>query len=209
MQITYLGHSCYLLRGDNAVTVLTDPYSGVGYEMPENITADIVTVSHGHFDHCFTDGVKAKSIVRTAGKSVVEGIEIFGYETSHDEVGGAKRGKNIVFKFQLDGVTVCHLGDIGEPCSEELVNKLGAVDVLMIPVGGNYTVDAKGAKAYIDVISPKVALLMHYRPKDGAIDIADEASVLRDFENCTVQKNGVLDFNESTKGIILMERVCV
>lgn len=184
MYIQYLGHSCFFFRFDNGATLVTDPYTKVGYELPNGIQADIVTVSHGHFDHNCISAINGNPVVvDRAGKYSINGVGINGILTSHDEKNGALRGANVVFTFAADGLTFCHLGDIGEPCTNALIEKIGKIDVLLIPVGGTYTIDALQAKEYVRKLAPKAAIPMHYRPKDGTIDITDEKPFLTLFKD--------------------------
>ena len=170
MKIRYLGHSCFEFTMGNEVKVVTDPYTKVGYELVAGLTADVVTVSHSHFDHNYTQAVDCKLVLTDAGAQSIQGIEFLGVNSYHDSKRGALRGKNVIFKMKLDGITVCHMGDIGEECTKEMVEKIGKIDVLLIPVGGTYTVDALGAKKYADALQPKVIIPMHYKPEDGALD---------------------------------------
>ncbi len=209
MKIRYLGHSCYEITANSGVKIITDPYTGVGYELPSGLTSDILTVSHGHFDHAYTQAVAAKRIFDKSGEYSVEDIRIRGVDCFHDPEQGALRGKNVIFVMEVDGITLCHMGDIGEECSSALVEKIGKVDVLLVPVGGTYTVDAVGAKRYVDEIAPKVVIPMHYRPADGSLDITDAKPFLSLFakENITCVYEGEALLDEATKGIIYMERV--
>lgn len=184
MIIEYYGHSCFRILSKNGTSLVTDPYTGVGYELPSGLQAEIVTVSHHHFDH---DNVAAIKGVRT----VVEGVKTFEYfditlrgiDSYHDECGGNKRGKNTVFVITVDGLNVCHLGDIGEEITPSLADKIGKVDVLLLPVGGTYTIDANQALAYVDKIQPKIAIPMHFRPEDGRIDVEGLEAFLRLYKN--------------------------
>ena len=212
MKITYLGHSCFRLNSKQGTAIVTDPYTRVGYELLPNITANAVTVSHGHFDHNYVESVQAKQIISTLGMHTVNEIDIVGVPAWHDPKQGALRGSNIVYLMQIDGMTVCHLGDLGEPCSAEILERIRRVDVLLIPVGGTYTVDAAQAKEYVDKIAPKVIIPMHYRPSDGALDITDCTPFLKLFNEGNVQmvKNGEVellidDLTENMR-IIYMER---
>ncbi len=207
MKIRYLGHSCFELLTNSGVRILTDPYRGVGYELPEGVQADIVTVSHGHFDHSYTQGVQAKTVLTTTEKQTLFGVEIEGIESYHDDAKGTLRGKNILYKITADGLTLCHMGDIGEPCSKALLAKIGKVDILFAPVGGNYTVDAVGAKAYIEGICPKAVVPMHYRPADGSLDIAGIQPFLRLFPEAVRLPEGEMEVDTATQGIYYMERV--
>lgn len=171
MKIEYLGHSCFKITTKNGRTVLTDPYTGVGYELPQPLTAEFVTVSHEHFDHNYTNAIHYKQVIKTLSGVKQKDLEITGIKTFHDNCGGKLRGENTVYLIKADGICVCHLGDIGENCELALIERLEAPDVLLVPVGGTYTIDAVGAKAYISALKPKIAILMHYKPSDGKIDI--------------------------------------
>ncbi len=172
MKIKYLGHSCFLLTESTGTAIVTDPYDGsIGYSMPA-VTADAVTVSHRHYDH---DNIKAVSgnpvILDKEQGYELPGVVINAINSSHDDAGGALRGENVIFKFRMDGLDVCHLGDLGEECSPELIEAILPVNVLLIPVGGNYTIDAKMAKEYVDRLMPDVVIPMHYRTKGCELDI--------------------------------------
>jgi L-ascorbate metabolism protein UlaG (beta-lactamase superfamily) len=167
MKVKWLGHACFLLTSEAGVRIVTDPYTpgafGLGYHPPAE-TADIVTVSHDHADHNNTAAVKGKpEVVRGVGVHKVKGVEIKGISTSHDEASGSQRGPNTVFCFTLDGVRVCHLGDLGHDLAAGSLAEIGPVDVLMIPVGGNFTIDANAASRVADRIAPKVVIPMHFQ----------------------------------------------
>ena len=167
MRLKWLGHACFLLTLNDGTRILTDPFDEkVGYEVP-SVEADIVTCSHGHYDHAHTGVVKGDFFtVREPGTYNKNGIEILGVSTFHDEEGGAKRGANTVFKFMVDGVAVCHCGDLGHVLSDEQINRLGKVDVLLVPVGGVYTLDAAGAAEVVKQLKPSVTVPMHYKTPD-------------------------------------------
>ncbi len=214
MKIQYLGHSCFKLTESTGTTVVVDPYKGIGYELPKGLTADAVTVSHGHYDHNNVSAIggSPKRIDRE-GFYELPGVEITGVESYHDDEGGAARGKNVIFKFRMDGLEICHLGDIGEKCSSELLELLLPVNILLIPVGGNYTIDAELAKEYVDRIMPEIVIPMHYKTRNSNVDIEKAQSFLDMFddEDVDVCHKDVLEFNrddladENTK-VILMER---
>ena len=210
MKIEYLGHSCFRLTTKTGRTIVTDPYEGVGYDLPEILRADILTVSHGHFDHNNVSAVKDPLVIAKEPKTYTfDGITVEGIECYHDPEQGNLRGKNVIYKITADGTTVCHLGDLGEPYNATLVEKIGQCDVLLLPIGGTYTVDAHGAKAYADAISPKTVIPMHFRPVDGSLDIADETEFLALYpsEQITRIKNGCIDLPKMcTTKIIFMER---
>lgn len=208
MKIQYLGHSSFLLASSDGLTIVTDPYSPeVGFRMPE-IEADVVTVSHHHFDHDYVKAVGGNPrVIDGAGSYDVKGVHIEGVSSFHDEVGGKKRGANTIFKFSMDGMTVCHFGDIGEPYSKELIEKIRPADVILIPVGGNYTINAKTAKDYVNGVDPKVVIPMHYRVKGGKIDIGNLEQFTDLFDN--VVDDGVSQVALSAEGLNDKTRIIV
>ena len=213
MKIQYLGHSCFYLESSAGVSVLTDPYTKVGYELPRGLQADIVLTSHGHFDHNYVQAVSTDCIVKELGATERFGMQIIGIDSFHDPLMGGLRGKNLIFKLDIDGITVCHLGDLGEPCSAELLEKIGKVDVLLIPVGGTYTIDATQAYEYAQKIAPKVVIPMHYKLQDGALDITSADEFLSFYDEKQIKRivNGAVElslenFTEETL-ILYMERV--
>lgn len=179
MKISWLGHSCFKIEDDSGTVIVTDPFDeSVNYPPPQ-IRADVVAVSHDHHDHNNTKALKGNPpVVRGPGKKAAAGIEFEGIATYHDERGGKLRGKNTIFCFEMDGVRVCHLGDLGHQLGEEEVAALGKVDVLMIPVGGTFTLDGEGAKKVAGQIKPKIAIPMHFKttpvPKSFGIYPADD-----------------------------------
>ena len=163
MKISWLGHSCFKIESDGGKIIVTDPFDeAVGYPLPK-AKADVVTVSHDHHDHNHVAAIGGNpAVVRGPGKKAAAGIEFEGIASYHDDRGGKRRGKNTIFSFEMDGIRVCHLGDLGHLLSEEDAAALGDVDVLMIPVGGVYTLDAGGAKKVVGQIRPKVVIPMHF-----------------------------------------------
>ena len=197
MKIMYLGHSCFCLENEKGVKLITDPFTRVGYELPSGLQADIVTVSHGHFDHNYTQAVGgAPAILGQEGEYEVCGVKIVAKSTWHDPKQGALRGGNLIFKFEMDGMTVCHFGDLGESYSEKIAEILKGADIWLIPVGGTYTIDANQAKEYMEKLAPKAVIPMHYRPKDGALDIAPIQTFLD-----LVDKNAVLSYPKGESSI--------
>jgi L-ascorbate metabolism protein UlaG (beta-lactamase superfamily) len=163
MDITWLGHSCFRLKGSHA-TVITDPYSaGLGYSLGKP-TARIVTVSHEHPGHCYVDGVGGQPrVVSRPGEYEISDVLIIGIATFHDGEGGKKRGKNIVYLMEIDEVAVCHLGDLGHVLTNEQIEDIGNVDVLLLPVGGVSTINAPMAAEVVRQLEPKVIIPMHYK----------------------------------------------
>lgn len=190
MIIEYLGHSCFKLTESTGTSIVCDPYSGdsVGYSMPE-VEADVVTVSHHHRDHDVTSNVGGKpTIIDKEENCDFDGVEINSIKSFHDASRGKKRGENLIFKFRMDGIDVCHLGDLGEKCSSDLIETLLPVNVLLIPVGGTYTVDAEMAKEYVDRIMPDIVIPMHYRTKDCKLDVDKVDEFLKLFDEEIIEE---------------------
>ena len=169
--LQYLGHSCFLLELDG-IHFLLDPYSPrVGYGELE-VEADVITVSHEHMDHNYVEAAPGARVIRglTADGlgwedvSVSLGrVRITGLPTYHDDASGRLRGRNMAFIFQLDDLKVVHLGDLGHFLNETQAEKLQGVDLLLVPVGGHYTIDARQARELIEVLDPAIAVPMHCR----------------------------------------------
>ena len=188
MKLEYLGHSSFLITRDDGTKILTDPYKSgsfdgaVGYG-PIKCAADIVTVSHDHSDHNYVADVEGNPLViKEDGSFEPKGIPIVGIVTDHDDKDGTERGKNIVFRFCVDGINFVHLGDLGRALSADEIAKIGDVDVLLIPVGGYFTIDATTADIVTKQLNPKVVIPMHYKTDKVGFPIAtvDEFLDIRD-----------------------------
>jgi len=163
MKIKWLGHASFMITSDSGTKIITDPYQTGGALNYDEIkeSADIVTVSHDHFDHNNVASVSGNPEVVKESKDV-KGIKFSGTPTYHDDTGGSQRGNNVIFCFEVDGIRVCHLGDLGHPLSDKQVAELGSVDILLIPVGGNYTIDARIATEVSGKLAARVIIPMHY-----------------------------------------------
>jgi len=163
MEIVWLGHSCFRIRGKEA-TIVTDPFDKtLGYPLRKP-TASIVTVSHNHPQHSFVDGVAGDPrVVTRPGEYDIANVFINGIATYHDNEKGAVRGKNTVFFMEIDEVKVCHLGDIGHVPTAEQIEQMSGVDILMVPVGGLSTINAAAAAETIGLLEPKLVIPMHYK----------------------------------------------
>jgi L-ascorbate metabolism protein UlaG (beta-lactamase superfamily) len=171
MEITWLGHSCFRLRGKDA-TVLTDPCAkSTGYSIGKP-TADIVTVSHDHPGHNNVAAVPGSPrVVQGPGEFEMAGVLIMGVRTFHDAEKGEKLGKNTAFVFELDDVLVCHLGDIGHVPTAAQVEELSGVDVLLAPVGGGTTIAGAAAAEIVSMLEPKLVIPMHYKTPAAKDDL--------------------------------------
>ncbi len=173
LEIRWHGHSCFEIS--NKFTIVTDPHDGKSIGItPPMVTADIVMVSHDHFDHNSTKTVSTNNttIIEDKRKRTVQDILIRGIQTFHDRCHGEKRGNNIVFVFTMDGITFCHLGDLGHSLDEKQIRLIGQVDILFIPVGGTYTLDAENSWDIINKINPRIIIPMHYKIEGLSLPIA-------------------------------------
>ncbi len=211
MKIQWIGHSCFRLTESTGTVIVTDPFGEVGYEQPR-LRADAVTSSHDHYDHNNFKMIEGNpQIFNRHGIYDFRGVKITGIRSSHDDENGKKRGSNIIFKFRMDGLDICHLGDIGHEVTPKLLDLLLPVNVLMVPVGGVYTIDAEQAKEYVDALMPDIVLPMHYKTKSLTLDIDRLDSFLRLFEDEEIEEPGsdTLELdrddmdNESTKVVVL------
>ena len=165
MKVKWLGHASFMITSDTGTKIITDPYTpgGFGLDYGEiKESADIVTVSHEHGDHNNVAAVGGNPEIAKE-TAEIKGIKFNGITTYHDEAGGSQRGNNVIFCFEVDGVKICHLGDLGHQLSEQQVAEIGKVDILLVPVGGNFTIDAKVATEVCDKLAPKVIIPMHYQ----------------------------------------------
>ncbi len=169
MKVKWLGHSAFLLTSDSGVRVLTDPYRSGSYDgavayKPIKEKADVVTASHRHDDHYCLEGLpEGYQCVTEAGRHTVAGLSITGFKSYHDTSRGEDRGSNIIFVIEMDGIRVCHLGDLGHTLSDEEAAAIGRVDVLLVPVGGLYTIGPKEAVNVMKALSPSVTIPMHFK----------------------------------------------
>jgi len=163
MDIHWLGHSCFRIKGSQA-TVITDPYPpDLGYSLGKQ-SANIVTVSHQHPGHSYSQGIEgAPRLVKGPGEYEISDVLIIGLSTFHDGDRGQKRGKNTVYLMEMDEVSFCHLGDLGHVLATDKVAEIDNVDVLFVPVGGVSTINAQMAAAVVRQLDPKVVIPMHYK----------------------------------------------
>jgi L-ascorbate metabolism protein UlaG (beta-lactamase superfamily) len=162
MRIEYLGHACFRLTSVEGTKVVLDPFDGreLGYPMP-SVDADYVLVSHEHTDHNYVAALKGNpTAIKRDYKS--KDISVKAIHVFHDEEVGAKRGRNTIFTIGMDGMVLAHLGDLGHILDEQILRSMGKVDILFIPVGGTFTIDAAKASIVVDQVKPKVVIPMHF-----------------------------------------------
>lgn len=166
MEVMWYGHAAFLITTGQGVKIITDPYKpggGILYKaIPDE--ADIVTVSHEHSDHNYVEGLPGTpTVIKEAGKHEIKGIVVEGFLAYHDASHGTERGHNTIFTFDADGIRVCHLGDLGHVLNDQEVQQIGHVDVLLIPVGGFFTIDPEEATTVAYQLRPKLIFPMHVR----------------------------------------------
>lgn len=184
MEIKWYGHSCFLLTGESGVRILMDPPDASTGYMIAPMKADVVTASHGHYDHNnFALAINDPVRVTEAGVHELDGVTIVGVPWWHDDAHGKKRGSNMMFVVELDGIRVLHAGDIGVLPDEETLQKLGMIDVLLVPIGGTYTIDSKLALELCNMLKPKVVIPMHYKTDEMRKDLAEKLSGVLPFLN--------------------------
>ncbi len=193
MDITWLGQSCFRLKGKQT-TVVTDPFDPqfTGLKLP-TLSADIVTVSHSHDDHSYVQAVSDNPfVIQGPGEYEVKGVYIVGVSSWHDANEGRDRGRNVIYTISIDGVTVCHTGDLGQKLTPAQLESISGVDVLLIPVGGVYTIDAERATEVIAQIEPCIVIPMHYKVPELKFDLAPLEVFLHEMGKEDIQPVGKL-----------------
>ena len=187
MKISLMGHACFLIETEKGIKIITDPYEpgsysgAVGYS-PVNIEANIVTVSHQHYDHNYTKNFTKAAIVDKEGKIKINGIDIEGIGSFHDKEKGALRGRNIIFVIETEGLKIVHFGDLGT--LNIAYDELNNTDIALAPIGGTFTLDAKEAETLLKKINPKIFIPMHFKTPKLKFDISgvDEFLKNKDYE---------------------------
>ena len=191
MTITYLGHACFMLES-GGYRVILDPCKGVPGVRDTEAEAEAVYCSHGHFDHCYTEKIKLR-------ESVASPFSVREVASFHDNAQGAKRGENTIRVLTADGITVAHLGDLGHQLSAEQLEAIGKCDVLLLPVGGTYTLDCRGAKAVADAVAPRMICPMHYRRGEMGFEVlqtVEEFAAQYRSEDVHMLAENTLELNE-------------
>ncbi len=211
MDITWYGQSCFRLR-DRSVAVVTDPYAKAGGLKLPRLTGDIVTISHDHADHNYAAGVKGDPfVIDSPGEYEVKGLFVTGLGMFHDDKQGVERGRNTIYTYDFADAKICHLGDLGHAPTQTQVEEMGDVEVLLIPVGGKYTLDARQAVEVVSLIEPKIVIPMHYAlpgmdtPIEGVEAFLKEMG-LRDPERLESYSVTSRRFPEETQVVLLENR---
>ena len=178
MKIKWYGHASFLITSESGTRVITDPYEpgaydgGIAYRPIED-SAEVVTVSHDHADHNYVQGIKGTpAVVKGPGPHEAAGLSFRGLATYHDPSGGKERGENTMFVFTVDGVTICHAGDLGHILSPEQARELEDLDVLLLPIGGVFTLDPGEATEVAELLKPKILIPMHFKTPGCGFPIA-------------------------------------
>jgi L-ascorbate metabolism protein UlaG (beta-lactamase superfamily) len=203
-----------MITSRSGIKVLTDPYKKMlGYKLPEEMEANIVSTSHNHSDHNNINVVKSSfAHINEPGDFSKQGIEIKGIQTFHDKTSGSKRGKNTVYNFNIDDINICHCGDLGHVLNSNQIEEIGNVDILLLPVGGLATINAFDAVQVMKQLNPTIVIPMHYRTKAlglvgyiffGKVDKFISASGLkvREYEELELNKANIKDYS----GIIVLK----
>ncbi|MFP4005228.1 MAG: MBL fold metallo-hydrolase [Candidatus Hadarchaeia archaeon] len=208
----WFGQACFEIS--DSITIVTDPHDGgsVGLEQPR-CSGDVVTISHYHFDHSNGKDLVSDEgtlFIDDIGKRKINGLEIHGISSYHDKSEGRKRGENIIFIFELDEMKICHLGDLGHKLAEKKIDDLGNIDVLLIPVGGNYTINAREAVEVVKDLNPSVVIPMHYRVPGLEVEISDDSEFLelaRD-NGWSIERKEQASLSRFEKGIKIIKLDC-
>lgn len=175
MELTWLGHACFRLRGRDATLITDPPAPATGYALPR-LTADVITVSHQHPGHNYIKAVGgAPRVVDGPGEYEISGLLISGVQTYHDRERGKIHGRNTAFLITIDDIHICHLGDLGAPLDDRAQEALSGADVLLVPVGGGNALNAEGAAKVVAQLEPHIVVPMHYatpayKPADAPLD---------------------------------------
>ena len=208
MRLEWIGHACFQLAAQDGTTVITDPYDeSVGIDMVP-LQADLITMSHEHHDHCEASMIVGRPVIARGTQEVQVGsVMAKAVSSYHDDAQGAKRGGNVIRIFEIDGMKVVHMGDQGCMPDEDVLEAIANADVMMIPVGGTYTVDAAGAKAIIEAAKPRCVIPMHVRTKRCPYPIApvDGFLALMGAEDASAYSVIELSEEHIPQGVLLMK----
>jgi len=217
MIIQYYGHSCFKIttkpagRGQEDVTIFIDPFDkSVGLRPPQG-TADLVLVTHDHHDHNNIEAIKGNpKVINIPGEYSIKGVNIIGTNTFHDDKKGSERGQNTIYTFETEDIRVCHMGDLGSDLTEKQLEEINGVDILMIPIGGKYTIDYKKAMEIVKKIEPNMVLPIHYKINGSTVDVDDEKKFCSEMANCRREKSSKInikkkDLEEKSMEVVVLD----
>lgn len=199
MKLRWLGHASFLITAADGTRIITDPYMSGGplTYAPIAESADIVTVSHEHGDHNNASAIKGNpQVVRGPGSKTIRGVAIKGVAAFHDTVQGRQRGPVTIFCITVDGVRIAHLGDLGHALDEKQRQEVGAVDILLTPVGGTYTIEGPTAAQVADALKARVTVPMHFRTARCGYPISDAGAFLKARSNVRTVDGSEVEFTK-------------
>lgn len=182
IRIEWYGQSMFRIQGGGVTLVVdpTNPQTGYDYNP---VQADAVLITHDHFDHNFMDGVLNRpEVLNKPGEREAAELRVHGFSAFHDNAGGRERGSIVIFAWEQAGFTLAHLGDLGERPSPGALEALKGRDILMVPVGGVFTIDGKQAVALISEIKPRIVIPMHFKTPDCVVGIEPLQNFIRYYE---------------------------
>ena len=204
MKIKYYGHAAFKLTSDTGVRIIVDPYQSGAFDGALSygkITdeADIVLTSHDHDDHNYTGDLKGTfAHIGKAGTHSVKGVKVRGLPTHHDGSGGKERGNNLLFVIEVDGMIVAHVGDLGHTLDKDLLEEIGRIDVLLIPVGGFFTIDARQATTVMNDLKPALTIPMHFKTEKSGFPIAKVEEFISDKNGVRMAKSSEVEIKKET-----------
>jgi L-ascorbate metabolism protein UlaG (beta-lactamase superfamily) len=204
MKIKWYGHAAFKITTGNGIRIIIDPYQSGAYggalsygKIEEE--ADIVLTSHDHDDHNYTKGIKGKyELIKDATQKDIKGVKIKGIPTFHDTSRGKERGKNVMFLIEADNLRVLHVGDLGHTLEKEKISEIGKIDILLIPVGGYYTIDAKEATLVMEALGPKVTIPMHFKTEKCGFPISEVEAFTEGKKNVKFMDSSEIEISLNT-----------
>lgn len=203
MKIKFLAHASFLITTENGMRIITDPYkagcfnNALGYK-PINESADLVLISHEHDDHnCVAEVLGNPKVIKGTGNWTVQDIKIIGIASYHDTQKGSARGKNVIYIIEADGLRIAHCGDLGHSLTLADYQALGKIDVLLIPVGGYFTIDSKVATEIMNNLKPALTIPMHYKTEVLDFPIAKVDEFLKDKKNVKKTISSEIEINKN------------
>lgn len=196
MQLIWYGHSCFLIKTSTGKRILMDPFeNSIGYNsnFPK---CDLITISHNHFDHSYLNKANEKTkVINELGFFDMNFSTIEGLSSFHDKSNGAKRGLNIIYVLKINNVTICHLGDLGHIPAPLILERLKNIDILLVPIGGHFTLNGSEAAKTCNLISPKYIIPMHYKNNITTLYLDDPKNFIISMKNIKKINSNIIDYN--------------